>query len=95
MTFNTLISAQTTAATSALVDVADGSKISFIAHGLGASDVVDIQIYDGTDWQDLYNDYDKVQLTATNNMVATQAPGVYRVNKGVTTGSVRVTAVES
>jgi hypothetical protein len=87
----TLITAAKTAATSTKFDVRpEDAPVVVTSWGFSGTDAIDVQFsYDGgTTFVDMYEDGVQTQLSATNNIEAFYAPGIYRLNKGVTTGTV-------
>ena len=60
--------------------------------GLGAAETVDLQMsQDGSSYADIYVSGTQVQVTSTNNSIPIDQVGLYRANKGGTTGAVLVT----
>lgn len=90
----TIITAATAASNSSMFTVLENQPVSLIAWGFsGTSDdaLVDLQVtYDGTTFVDVYKDGSKVQLKSTHNMITVYGPGMFRVEKALTTGSVGV-----
>lgn len=88
-----LIDAETGAASGYFkIDTSDELPCSIIAYGFDASETADIQVShdNGTTFADLYVDGSQVQLSDTNTMVGLYSPGIFKVNKGVTTGTVTI-----
>ena len=90
-----LLAPTTSAAQSTSFGVQHDTKKTVILHaasGLTAAEYGDIQIsHDGgTTFQDLYSDGSQVRLTDTNNSVTVYGPGVFRVDKEVTTNAAGV-----
>ena len=69
----------------------DRLPMTLIASGLGAAEVIDIQIEttEGV-YVNVFQDGTQVQLTDVNNVVTVYGPGTYSVVKGVTAGAVGV-----
>lgn len=68
----------------------ESRPITVIASNLVGSETADIQIKTGDsskEWIDVYEGGSQMQLTATNNVEVINAPGVFRIVKGVTAGS--------
>lgn len=66
--------------------------IFYAASGLSASEYGDIQISQdtGTTWQDLYASGSQVRMNSTNNAITIYGPGIFRVDKEVTTNATAV-----
>lgn len=87
-----LIAAQVGAATG---DMSVNQPTTFIVQGVQtAGENIDLQIStdDGTTYVDLYQDGSQVQLNDTNVAVTAYGPGLYRVNKGVTSNAIGIIA---
>lgn len=82
------------AAASTKFQVNPGRPVTVISHaalGLVAAQHADIQVsHDGVLWQDLFVGTVQQRLNTTNTQIALDAPGIYRVNKGVTTNPVGI-----
>ena len=90
---DTVFTAQTTADTGDpfMITKSDlDSTLHIYGHSTG--DTADIQIsYDGgTNFQDYWKDGVQQQLSETNTSVRVAAIGIFRINKGITTGTVGV-----
>ncbi len=79
----TLLTAKTGADASAKFRVKD-SRVSVSVVGIAGVENADLQIYADDDWRDVYQAAAQVRLTATNNVIMIEAPGLYRVDKEVT-----------
>jgi len=90
MRTQTLIVAATGAGT-AVINVSSSNPATLVGWGF-STDTVDLQVsYDnGTTFVDIYKDGTQVQLSDTNNPVTVYGPGIFKINKGVTTGTVGV-----
>ena len=89
----TLVSAQTDAATSDAFRVLEGEPATIIANGLAGAEEAVIQVAydeDAENFQDYYYGGDKVALTATNNALKLDATGTYKVAKGASAGAASV-----
>ena len=64
------------------------------ARGLGASDVIAIEIPDGAGgWTQLVEDYDNVQLDSNNLQITARGASVIRINKPSTGTAVGVALI--
>lgn len=98
MNFVTMISPTTEAADSHSIVLGDDINgkgrlpTTFFASGFSGDDSVSIQfsIDDGDNWIDMKIDGESVTLNSTDNAKTIYGPGLYRLSKGVTTGSVGV-----
>ena len=91
MSMNRLIAPQTGGAQSAKIVVRSRSPKAIYAVGLAGAETASVQFtHDGTNWTNYYSKDEQVQLTATNNAIKLEGPGVFRINKGVTVGNVGI-----
>lgn len=69
----------------------DGETVGVIAVGLAGIETGTLQVSaSGTTFADVYIDGNIMQLTATNNIFTVYGPGIYRINKSATAGSVSI-----
>ena len=91
MAAKTLITAATGAATSDRFNImiVGGETQTIVGYGMSAGDTIDLQIShdDGTTFNDHYENGDQTQLTSTNTTLTFATPGIFRLNKGATTGT--------
>lgn len=89
----TKIAAATGAAT-AIEKVTSNNPCTFVGYGFSGADSVAVEVsYDsGTNFVACYKNGVAVTIASTNNPVTVYGPGIFRLNKGVTTGSVGVVA---
>lgn len=88
-----LIAAQTAQASADFsTGVGEIMPMSVVANGLTGSETVDIQVsIDGVNYSPLYDDANGlVQLTATRNIIAIAAPGMFRAVKSATASPIAV-----
>lgn len=87
-----LFNATTAAAISGGVSVDHGKATTFVADGtLETGETIPVEIRTASGWVAVVEGGTAVALSADDNVVSTDKPGVYRVNKGVTSGAVGVT----
>lgn len=90
---NTLITATTSAASGIFtVGEADDEPVTVHGWGFSGTDEAVIQMsYDGgTTFQDLYEGGAKAKLDSNNTSIGLYSVGIYKINKGATTGTVGV-----
>lgn len=70
----------------------ESRPIAIFMPGIGVSEFGDVQFSHngGTTWTNLFEDGTQVRLTNTNNAEVMAAPGLFRINKGVTAAAVGV-----
>jgi len=90
----TIITATTDAIASAAFLVMDSHPVTLVAWGLsGTTDDTDLAVqitYDGTNFVNCFKDGSQVLITSVNNPITVYGPGVFRINKGATSGTVGV-----
>jgi hypothetical protein len=84
----------TAATTADFGEFTASDAVTFIVQGTQvASEPIDVQIWTGIAFVDLYQDGTQVQLSSVNIAVTAYGPGLYRINKGTTTNAITVVAV--
>lgn len=74
-------------------DFAVVDPTTFVVQGVQtASEDIDVQIWNGAAFVDLYQDGSQVVLNDTNVAVTAYGPGLYRINKGVTSNAIGIIA---
>lgn len=87
-----LLSPSTSSAMSDGLAMERGQAITFAADGtLGTAETIPVEIKTASGWMAVVEGGAAVALSADDNVVSTDKPGIYRVNKGVTSGAVGVT----
>jgi hypothetical protein len=93
--YKTLISPATAASQSPSSTITEAHPCTIVIYaesGLSASEYVDLQVThdNGTTWQDVYQAGSQLRLLSTNNIMTIVSPGMFRVDKDLTTNATGV-----
>jgi hypothetical protein len=82
--------AAATAADTAELFVPQGMSIPITAFGLAGAETIAVEVYTPSGYVQYVTGGTSVSLSVTNNKIAFDIPGRYRLNKGVTAGAAGV-----
>ena len=86
-----LFNSTTAAVVSGGIAVDHGMALTFVADGtLAAGETIPIEVQTSSGWMPVMKSDVPVELTAGENPVSTDKPGIYRANKPVTVAAVGV-----